>query len=135
KPMKVSTVGRNVLPGSGYDIVSTHYVYDDGKVVNAQADWTLQGDYGFTMSFRVNFERGNIVFEDGKLKLNSADGPGMIADLSADMEYYCKIKYQIESIIHNTPIDITSTSSTATTMEIIEAEMRSADNKGDCIVL
>ncbi|WP_331436739.1 Gfo/Idh/MocA family protein [Gordoniibacillus kamchatkensis] len=72
KPEAVSAQARNVIPGSGYDIVSAHYKYADGKVVGAQADWTLQGDFGFEMSFRVNFERGNIVFGGSGLRVNPA---------------------------------------------------------------
>src|SRR5690606_20468608 len=85
KPQSVSTLARNVVPGSAYDIVSTNYVYPDGKVLNAQADWTLGGDYGFSMTFRVNFERGNLVFENGALKVNPNDAPGFVAELSPDM--------------------------------------------------
>jgi predicted dehydrogenase len=63
KPDSVSTIGKIINKENGYDIVSTNYMYEDGKVVNAQDDWTLNGDYGFEMRFRVNFERGNVIFE------------------------------------------------------------------------
>ena len=33
----------NVIPGSGYDAVSTNYYYPDGKVINAMDDWTING--------------------------------------------------------------------------------------------
>jgi predicted dehydrogenase len=76
-PDQVSSPGHNVIPGSGYDIVTTNYSYKDGKVVNAQAVWTLEGDYGFAMTYRVNFERGNLVFENNQLKVNPQDGPDL----------------------------------------------------------
>ena len=53
KPEKVSTLAKECKSGSGYDIVSTNYYFADGKVVNAQDDWTLMGDFGFDMVFRV----------------------------------------------------------------------------------
>ena len=46
-PESVQTLARNVIPGSGYDAVSTNYFYPDGKVVNAMDDWTINGDFAF----------------------------------------------------------------------------------------
>lgn len=135
KPEKVSTLARNVIPGSGYDVVSTHYVYPDGKVLNAQADWTLEGDYGFSMTFRVNFEGGNIVFENGQLKVNPNDAPGFVAELSEDMGYYRQIKYFIESVNEGKAVTTCLPSSAVGTLEIIEAELRSADQGGAFVQL
>ena len=55
KPESVSTFGKNVIAGSGYDIVSTHYHYNDGKIINAQDDWTMNGSYGFEMTYKSEF--------------------------------------------------------------------------------
>lgn len=98
KPEKVSTIAKNVLSKSGYDIVSTNYMYGDGKVVNAQDDWTLNGDYGFQMLYRVNFEKGNLIFDGGVLKVNPNDGKGFIPELPEEMGYYREIKYFIPKI-------------------------------------
>lgn len=130
KPDQVSTVARNVIPGSGYDIVSTNYSYPDGKVLNAQADWTLRGDFGFAMSYRVNFEGANLIFENNVLKVNPNDGPSFVADLSDDMGYYREIKYFIECIQAGKPVEVCTPESAVGTLEIVEAEVRSADNKG-----
>ncbi|RCW49019.1 Gfo/Idh/MocA family protein [Paenibacillus prosopidis] len=135
KPDQVSSLGRNVIPGSGYDIVSTNYSYKDGKVVNAQADWTLEGDYGFAMTYRVNFERGNLVFENNQLKVNPHDGPGFIAELAPDMGYYRQIRYFTDAVIHNKPIVVCTPESAVGTLEIIEAEIHSADNGGAWVEL
>ena len=77
KPESVSCLARNVIAGGGYDMLSTNYRYLDGKVLNAQADWTLQGDYGFDMQYRVNFEHGNAVFQGGELKINPNAAEGL----------------------------------------------------------
>lgn len=135
KPQKVSSVGRNVVPGSGYDIVTTNYIYEDGKVLNAQADWTLQGDYGFSMTYRVNFERGNLVFENDQVKVSPNDGPGFIAELSSDMGYYREIRYFVDSILHDTPVSTATPESTLGSLEIIEAEIHSADHGGELVTI
>ena len=73
-PEAVSTLGRNIISGSGYDAVSTQYLYPDNKVVNAQDDWTLNGDYGFQMLFRVNFEQGSLIYGSDGLMVYPHDG-------------------------------------------------------------
>ncbi|HEX7058093.1 MAG TPA: Gfo/Idh/MocA family oxidoreductase [Bacilli bacterium] len=130
KPEEVSTQARVVIPGSGYDVVSTHYKYADGKVVNAQADWTLQGDYGFEMGFRVNFEHGNIVFQGNVLKVNPEAAPGFIVDLPPDMGYYYELKYFVEALGNNEPVTKADPRSTMDSIAIVEAEIASADKKG-----
>ncbi|SDO28709.1 Predicted dehydrogenase [Paenibacillus sp. yr247] len=130
KPESVSSLARNVVPGSGYDVVSTNYLYEDGKVINAQVDWTLQGDYGFEMQFRVNFEKGNVVFHGDSLQVNVNEGPGFRPELSAEMGYYHEIKYFVETLIHGKSISTATSFSTMGSIEIAEAEMESADNRG-----
>jgi len=130
KPDEVSSIARNVIPGSAYDSVSTNYIYADGKVLNAQADWTLQGDFGFAMSYRINFEGGNLIFERDQLRVNPNDQPGFLAELPADMGYYRELKYFLDSVSKGQPVSVCSPESAAESLEIVEAEIRSADNRG-----
>ncbi|OAB32065.1 oxidoreductase [Paenibacillus macquariensis subsp. defensor] len=130
KPEKVSSIARNIIPGSGYDMVSTNYIYPDNKVVNAQADWTLEGDHGLVMTYRLNFEGGNLVFENNIVTVNPKDAPSFVAELSSDMGYYREIKYFLQSIMDGEPVTICTPESAVATLEIIEAEMRSADQSG-----
>lgn len=129
-PEKVSTSAINVIPGSGYDIVSTNYIYPDGKVINAQDDWTLNGDYGFEMLFRVNFEKGNLIYKDGKLTIYPNDGKAFEPEVSTESGYYREVKYFIDCIINDKPIDKVPAESTMETIKIAEAEVESANNKG-----
>ncbi|WP_373232758.1 Gfo/Idh/MocA family protein [Cohnella sp.] len=130
KPNAVSCQARNVIPGSGYDIVSTHYKFEDGKVINAQADWTLQGDYGFEMSFRVNFEQGNLNFSGGNLQVNPNESPGFSPELSDDQGYYFQLKYFVETLIGEYELTRIAPESTLGSIEIIEAELESAGLDG-----
>lgn len=133
KPDSVSCLARNVIAGGGYDMLSTNYRYEDGKVLNAQADWTLQGDYGFDMQFRVNFEQGNAVFQGGNLKINPNAGEGFTPELSEDMGYYFELKYFVQSLINNEPITTAAPASTMGSIQIVEAEIESADRQGDWV--
>ncbi|BCG58266.1 Gfo/Idh/MocA family protein [Paenibacillus sp. URB8-2] len=135
KPEKVSTLGRNVLPGSGYDIASTHYYYKDGKVINAQVDWTLKGDFGFYMGYRVNFERGNVVFDGSRVKVNPNDGPGFTPEISPDAGYYRELDYFLDAVIHDKPVAVCTPESAAESLELVEAEIESADAQGEWVKL
>ncbi|AIQ12026.1 Gfo/Idh/MocA family protein [Paenibacillus durus] len=135
KPEKVSALGRNVLPGSGYDIVSSHYYYKDGKVINAQADWTLEGDFGFYMGYRVNFERGNLVFDGSQVKVNPNSQPGFTAYLSPHTGYYRELVYFLDAVLQDKPVSVCTPESTAQSIEIIEAEMESARHDGAWVTL
>ncbi|MNE70592.1 hypothetical protein D3C80_1663940 [compost metagenome] len=131
KPERVSTLGRNVVSiNNGYDAVSAHYYYADGKVLNAQADWSLEGEHGFEMTFRVNFEKGNLVFKNDQLKVNPKDEAGFIADLSGDTGYYRELEYFTQAVLDDRAIEVCTPESTLGTLEIIEAEMQSADQGG-----
>lgn len=129
-PQSVSTLAKKVIPGCGYDVLSTNYHYEDKKVVNAQSDWTLYGDYGFQMVFRVNFERGNLIYENWELKVNPANQKGFKPELSNESAYYREIKYFASTLINNSENYRSDPQSTLDTMRIVEAEKESADKDG-----
>lgn len=129
-PSAVSTIGKVVFENNDYDALSTNYIYEDGKVVNAQDDWSLNGDYGFRMTYRVNFEKGNIIYEGGKVKINPNDSKSFIPELSKDDGYYREIKYFAESIINNTKIEKAAPETSRKSVCIVEAEKASADERG-----
>ncbi|MEW4371696.1 Gfo/Idh/MocA family protein [Paenibacillus kandeliae] len=134
-PDYVSSIARNVIPGSAYDMCSSNYVYADRKVINTQVDWTLRGDYGFSMVYRVNFEHGNLVYEQGKVHVHPNDDQGYIAELSPDMGYYRQLRYFIEHLLSGEPMDRATPESTLLSMELVEAEMTSADRAGERVAL
>ena len=134
-PEAVSTSARVVIPGSGYDIVSTNYMYPDGKVVNTQGDWTLNGEFGFTMSYRVNFEKGCLVFENGTVRVYPSDGKGYVADVPDGTGHYYEIRYFVESLLEGRPMDIATPESTKETIRLAEAEIASADRGGALVKL
>lgn len=128
-PKAVSTIGQIAIEGDGYDILSTNYLYD-GIVVNAQDDWVLNGDYGFKMKFRVNFEKGNLIYENGVLKDNPNDNKSFVPELSKESAYYREIKHFINCVIYDKPIEIATGETSMQTIKIAEAEEKSADNGG-----
>jgi len=130
RPQHVSTFAMNIIEGSSYDIVSTHYSYPDGKVITARADWTLHGDHGFYMGYRVNLEQATIVFENNEVKVYPEDAPGFTAELSGDSGYYRELRYFIDSVSQGKAVTVCTPESAVGSLEIIEAEIRSANAQG-----
>ena len=136
KPLSVSTLGKNVIEGSGYDMVSTNYIFDDGKVINAQDDWTLNGkDMHFQSLFRVNFEKGAVVCEKGKLVVSPNGEPSFEPELSSDSGYYREIRYFLDRLEDRKPIETAPLSSTRNTIRLALAERLSAQRKGEWVSL
>lgn len=136
KPEAVATSAKIILEGSGYDIVSTNYHYPDGKVVNAQDDWTINGDFGFEMRYRVNFEKGAIILENGDLTDYPVEGKKFTPDIQKEDGYYLEIKHFSEAIRNNEKAqDAVPLESTKDTIYIAEKEQESADQNGKLVTL
>ena len=131
-PKAVSTIARNVIPGSGYDIVSTNYIYEEGPVVNAQDDWTINGKgYGFKMLFRLNFEKGALNYENGKLQVCPHEGESFIAQFDGNDAYYDELVLFTKLLKGEVNFDhIALLESHMQTIILAEAEEKSADNGG-----
>ena len=135
-PAAVSTSAVNMIPGSGYDAVSTNYYYADGKVINAQDDWTINGDdFGFEMIFRVNFEKGCAVLSREGLKLMPVGGKSYVPEMSADDGYYHEILYFLDCLKNGKQPERCTPSSTMETIRIAWAEVASADKGGELVKL
>lgn len=130
-PQAVSTVGRNVLTtGGGYDAVSTHYHYAD-KVVSADDDWTINGDMGFSMIFRVNFTRGMVQLSDEGLKVYPVDDPSFMPELPEDNGYYREICAFRDMVARGqTESAVAPLESTRRTIALALREQDSADHGG-----
>lgn len=136
-PDAVSTSGKVINEGNGYDIVSSNYHYADGKVVNAEDDWTINSDdFGFEMRFRVNFEKGTIILENGKLMDYPHGDKSFEPDISKESGYYLEIKHFAESILNDTRADLRVPSDSAKqTIYIAEKEQASANANGERVSL
>lgn len=129
-PESVSTIGKVVIPGSGFDIVSTNYIYPDGRVIHTRGDWTLNGDQGFRMYYHVNFEKANIEFDEGVIRVYPNGSSSFIPKFPKEGGHYREIKYFIEALLNNIPIRTAAPESTMTTIRIAEAEVKSANLMG-----
>jgi len=135
-PDAVSTIGINVIPGAGFDALSSNYRYG-GFVVNTQDDWTQNGNGApFKMTYRANFERGLVAFEDGVTNVYPLGGKMYTADdCDGEDGYYREIKYFIDCVLNDKPCITVMPESTKKTIEIAHAEHKSARKNGEWIAL
>jgi len=131
-PKAVSTSALNVVKGSGFDIVSTNYIYEDGKTINAQDDWTINGGtYVFSMLFRMNFEKGALIFENGGLTVHPEGEKSYKPDFEGKNAYYDEIILFNKLLKGEENFDyIALLESHRETIILAEAEVQSAKNRG-----
>lgn len=130
KPEAVSALSVDVLDSESYDAMSTNYVYPGSMVVNTQVDRAMCGDYGFHMTYRVNFERGTLVYENRELKDYPNGSKSFVPELSADTGYYREIRYFLDAVQHDRPVERALPEDTLATLRIAEAERASALQRG-----
>ncbi len=128
-PKAVSTVARTVIEGSGYDTVSTNYLYEDSFACCAVNDWVISG-LGFDMVFRVNFEQGTIFLDSKGLRVIKKDNTAIEVEYDHDSAYYREIKYYANCILNGTKNTINPPEDSMDTIKLVEAETKSADLGG-----
>lgn len=129
-PKSVTTQGKVYYEGSGYDMVSTNYEFDE-IVVNAQDNWTINNDdFGFEMRFRFSFDEGTIILENGKLTDYPNNEKSFTPEIDPENGYYLEIKHFAQSVLDGVdPQEAAPLESTMETIRIAEAEVKSADEK------
>lgn len=126
-PKAVNTVAKVMREGSGYDTVSTNYIYNEGYAVNSQVDWALEG-MPFSMSFRVNFERGSVYLDDSGFRVCPRGGLPYTPEYSKENAYYAELEYFAKIILNSSPNMVNPPEDSRNTIKILAAEIRSADN-------
>lgn len=129
-PESVSSQGRNIIKGSGLDVVSTNYYYPDGPVINALDNWVLNGDFGFSMTYLASFEKGNIVFDtrlNPTIKVNPDEGKGFTPELPSGDGYSREIDYFLRCILDDKPVERVPPQSARNSVRIALAEMKSVE--------
>ena len=128
-PKAVTTLGKNLIEGSSYDTLSTHYIYDDCKVVNAQNDGVL-ANVGFTMAFRLNFENGTITLSENGLIAATRNEEPYTPEYDRENVYYSEIKYFADCIMNDKPLLKNPPEESMDAIRVVMAEIESADNNG-----
>lgn len=134
-PKAVSSIGKNVIPGSNFDAVSTNYIYDNGMVINSQNDWTLAGT-PFMHTFRMNFTGGTIIMDQDGLKVaKTGETFRVVDDFCKENGYYKEILYLADCIINNKENTVNAPESCMDSIRLVHKEIESANNSGKIVEL
>ena len=137
RPRSVTSGGYSKVSGA-IDHVFTLFRFDDGPVVTAEGSWAMTEGFGFNMAFTVNFERATVDFDIARgadaLRLYAAgQSPATIKPDGGD-GYVGEIRHFIESIQAGRAPTLVTPADAALSIEVCEAEERSALN-GETVAL
>ncbi len=146
-PKAVSAIGCTAIPGSGYDIVSANYIYENGIAVTTQDDW-MNFTPEFKMEFRINLEKATIMYNANGFTVKADEKAGIDYDLYmaqptedvtpeivSGQGYYNEVKYFVNCILNNTENTVNPPEDSMNTIRIALAETKSCDLKGQVIEL
>lgn len=130
-PEAVNTVGYSAVTGE-LDHLVTQYYYNDIPLVVAEAGWTMSGQFGFRMQYTVNFEYATASFDVDQphtLVLWEPHKPKRTINTPNGLGYKHEIGYMLNCLNENRRPTISTFQDAARSLDIIEAEVRSATTR------
>lgn len=126
-PKSVSSAGYSKLT-SEIDHIVTQYEYSKIPLVVAEGGWAMQDGFGFKMQYTINFEKATAIFDIGAKDnlILVKGGKAKPVKIDAALGYDKEIAYLIKCIKKNEKPSIVTLDSAATTVKIVEAEIKSA---------
>ncbi|PWL48416.1 MAG: gfo/Idh/MocA family oxidoreductase [Clostridiales bacterium] len=139
-PEALSTGASKVIPGDGYDIVSTNYYYKGGAFAHCSGEWTTDHNPYASVQQLVKFEKGYLLHTSfgGERVFRAVSEDGTVTELAPEQPvdmYYEEIRYFTECVAAGLPVARCTPESTAESIRIAMAEIASADAKGERIAL
>jgi len=119
---------------SGFDMISTQYIYKDGPIVHAIGDWSLPVSYGFRPTYMAIFEKAVIMPGEKGPKICPEDGEAQEFERGDRDMYRDEVRYFIQCIKEGKLNDIVPMESTKQSIEMVFAEMKSAET-GEVVTL
>lgn len=126
-PKALCSYGSRKPNGSLAHIV-TQFLYDDNKVVTAEADWVMQPSFGFEMSFNLIMESATVVFDCNRkpsFKVCPAEGEAFTPEVATGDGYSREIEHFVERIVKNSPSSIVSMEGSKNSIRLVEAQKES----------
>lgn len=124
-PEKVSSISTDFR--TKFNSISTRYFYD-GFYVTADCDWSFGESFGFRRGYTALFETATVEMKDsGEVVISPIEGEARVVDLAMKDPYVEEMKYFINAIEEDSEIEIIAPQSTKETLDIVLAEMKSAE--------
>lgn len=127
EPKSVSCRASNCK--TKYDIVQTSLYYEDFPVA-ANGCW-VAGRIRFSASYKVDFEKASVIYENGKVTVYPEDEEQFCPELEGYDGYTAEISYFCDIIQGKTQNTRNPACSAAKTVRLIETMRLSADKHGE----
>lgn len=111
-------------------VVNSRFLYDDDKIVVANASWDEAGSTKFTSPYRVRFEKAEIKLEGGKVMIYPNEGEVYEAQMARPDRMAEEIKCLAMSVLEGTENTQNPPESAMKTVALVEALRKSAAAQG-----
>ena len=126
KPEKVSSIATHDV--TRYDSISTRYYHNNGSRVTCSCDWGFSKSFGFRVGYFARFEQGTLEMkENGEVIVSPVDGEVYKVALEVTDHYELEVRDFIDAIVNDREIEIAAPESTKQTLDIVLAEIKSAE--------
>jgi len=130
KPIKVSSIATH--DRTKFDSISTRCFYDGGLCITADCDWGFSDSFGFRRGYVANFEKGALEMKDsGEVVISPQNDEAYTVPLDVVDPYVAEMKDFIDAIENDREIEILAPQSTKQTLDIVLAEIKSAETGSD----
>ena len=126
-PTSVCSFG-NPKSGEGLKHITTHYSYDDDKLVTADGSWAMAPSFGFEMSFNIVMEKATIVYDctrEPAFKVCPADGDVFTPEVAKGDGYTLQIEYFTGLINGEKRTQVTTLDQSLDSIRLVNAEVES----------
>jgi predicted dehydrogenase len=110
----------------GLDHITTFYNYAPGTLIQAEGAWEYHAGFPFAMTFRIALEKATLNFDAQGLRLCPAEGQAKPVKVAEGDGYYHELKHFMDCIRRNRTSPIVPPESALRSVQLIEAEIKSA---------
>ena len=116
-------------PSGGYDHVVTQYTCQDDCAITAEGGWIMTPGFGFEMSFNILLEKATIIYDCTRapaFRVCPADGDIFTPEVASGDGYSLELAHFAKAVAGEKVPQITTPQQSRNSLEIIEAEKKSA---------
>jgi predicted dehydrogenase len=127
-PKAVYSRGTNG-PSGDCDHIVTQYIYNDNRVVTAEASWLMTPSFGFEMSFNIVLEKATIVFDNTRspaFKVFPVDKDAFTPQVESEDGWSLQIAHFVRAVSGQKVPQITTPADSLNSLKLVLAEKQSA---------
>jgi predicted dehydrogenase len=116
-------------PSGDCDHIVTQYLYDDNRVVTAEASWLMAPSFGFEMSFNIVLEKATIVFDNTRkptFKVCPIDKDAFTPEVESGDGWSLQIVHFVKAVSGRKVPQITTPTDSLNSLKLVLAEQQSA---------